>query len=96
MKITVIVPTYLRPSDLFNCLEAFKRQTRPLDELLVIVRDTDTKTWEFLDNFNLESLPLHTQTVTKPGVIAAMNQGLKVATGDIICFTDDDATPYTC
>ena len=94
MKITVIVPTYLRPSDLSNCLESLKCQTRPLDEVLVIVRDTDSKTWEFLDNFDRQGLPIQTQTVTKPGVIAAMNQGLKVATGDIICFTDDDATPY--
>ncbi|BAZ41156.1 glycosyltransferase [Calothrix sp. NIES-4101] len=33
-------------------------------------------------------------TVTVPGVVAAMNQGLSVASGDIIAFTDDDAAPH--
>ncbi len=95
MKITVIVPTYRRPKDLERCLEALKKQTRPIDELLVIVRDTDAETWEFLKQFNIEGLPLQTATVIKPGAIAAMNVGLDAASGDIISFTDDDAAPHS-
>ncbi|HEY9608349.1 MAG TPA: glycosyltransferase [Allocoleopsis sp.] len=91
---TLIVPTYRRPKDLERCLEALKKQTRPLDELLVIVRDTDVETWAFLEQFNAESLPLQTATVSKPGAIAAMNVGLDIASGEIISFTDDDAAPH--
>jgi len=94
MKITVVVPTYLRIHDLSRCLAALKQQIRPVDELWVIVRDTDRETWQFLENYNCESLPLHIAPVTASGVIAAMNIGLESATGDVVAFTDDDAAPH--
>ena len=95
MTITVVVPTYRRPKDLVRCLEALKQQTRPADEVLVIVRDTDTETWTFLATFNSDLLPLNTVTVKVPGVVAAMNAGLDSAKGEIIAFTDDDAAPHS-
>jgi GT2 family glycosyltransferase len=94
MKITAIVPTYQRPKDLERCLEAFKKQTRFLDEIFVTVRDTDVKTWKFLESYNAAPLPLQALKVNVPGVVAAMNCGLEAATGDIIAFTDDDAAPH--
>lgn len=93
--ITVIIPTYRRPKDLARCLEALKKQTRPVDELLVVVRDTDAETWAFLERFNPEFLPLRTAKVSESGAIAAMNVGLDAASGEIISFTDDDAAPHT-
>ncbi|MBD1907423.1 glycosyltransferase family 2 protein [Funiculus sociatus GB2-A5] len=95
MKITVIVPTYRRPKDLVRCLEALKQQTRPADQVLAIVRDTDSETWTFLATFNPDLLPLNTVTVKVPGVVAAMNAGLDFAKGEIIAFTDDDAAPHS-
>lgn len=94
MKITAIVPTYCRPRDLKRCLDALKKQTRPVDELLVVVRDTDAETRTFLTTFNPDSLPLQFVKVIVPGVVAAMNAGLDAASGDIIAFTDDDAAPH--
>lgn len=94
MKISVVVPTYQRPADLARCLAALKAQSRPVDELWVIVRDTDRETWQFLETFDRATLPLHTATVTASGVIAAMNIGLESVTGDIVAFTDDDAAPH--
>ena len=94
MKITAIIPTYQRPQDLERCLEAFKKQLRPADRLLVTLRDTDTKTAEFLQSYNIEHLPLEVLIVKVPGVVAAMNCGLEAATEDIIAFTDDDAAPH--
>jgi len=97
MKISVIVPTYRRPKDLARCLEALQKQNRQPDEVLIIVRDTDTETWTFLALFNPQLLPLSIikVTVSVPGVVVAMNEGLDGACGDIIAFTDDDATPHT-
>ncbi len=94
MKITVIVPTYRRPQDLACCLEALKQQTRPAEEILVIVRDTDSATWSFLKSYNFAPLPLHTVKVTIPGQVAALNAGLDEAKGEIIAITDDDAAPH--
>jgi glycosyltransferase involved in cell wall biosynthesis len=94
MKMTVVVPTYLRPQDLSRCLAALKQQTRPAEELWVVVRDTDDETWQFLESFEQDSLPLRATAVSATGVVAAMNIGLDSATGDIVVFTDDDAAPH--
>lgn len=95
MSISAIVPTYRRPKDLIRCLEALKKQTRLADEVLVVVRDTDSDTWALLEEFNYQPLPLRTVKVTFPGVIAALNAALQAAKGDIITVTDDDAAPHS-
>ncbi|MGL5806142.1 MAG: glycosyltransferase family 2 protein [Xenococcaceae cyanobacterium] len=94
MKLSVIIPTYRRPQDLERCLNALKKQIRKADEVIVVVRDTDELTWQFLEKFDRTSINLLSATVTIPGVIAAMNTGIDRATGDIISITDDDAAPH--
>ena len=93
MKLTVIVPTYRRPKYLHNCLIGLKQQIRLADEILLIVRDSDRSTWDFLASFDPQFLPIKTLTVKVTGVVAAMNIGLNAAGGDIVCFIDDDAVP---
>lgn len=93
MNISVIVPTYRRTTDLERCLNSLKKQIRTADEILIIVRDVDTQTWKFLKHYQTEPLSLRTVTVTVPGQVAALNQGLSEATGDIIAITDDDGAP---
>ncbi|MEG5066230.1 glycosyltransferase [Microcoleus sp. B3-A4] len=95
LTISVVIPSYRRPKDLARCLDALKKQKRPADEILVVVRDTDTETWTFVQTLNPEFLPLRTATVSVSGVVAAMNAGMDAACGDIIAFTDDDAVPHT-
>ncbi|PZV22219.1 MAG: glycosyl transferase family A [Leptolyngbya sp.] len=93
MKVSLIIPTYRRPIDLKNCLDAIKNQKRAVNEIIVIARNEDDETWDFLQRFDNQSLPLKTFSIDVPGVIAAMNLGLAKATGDIIAFTDDDSMP---
>ena len=95
LTISVVIPSYCRPKDLARCLDALKKQKRPADEVLVVVRDTDTETWTFVQTLNSEFLPLRTATVSVSGVVAAMNAGMDAACGEIIAFTDDDAAPHT-
>ncbi len=94
MRITVVVPTYKRPDDLARCLNALKQQVRLAEEILVTVRDNDAVTWEFLDSFEHDALPLKLLTLDEPGQVFALNAGLAAATGDIIAITDDDAAPH--
>ena len=94
MTITVVVPTYCRPKDLIRCLDALKTQTRPADEVLVVVRDTDFETETLLKTLIPGPFPLRSVTVSIPGQVAALNAGLAAAQGDIIAITDDDAIPY--
>jgi cellulose synthase/poly-beta-1,6-N-acetylglucosamine synthase-like glycosyltransferase len=94
MRNTVLIPTYRRPLDLSRCLTALQAQTKTVDQAIVVVRDTDTETREFLATFNPQNLPLEIVTVTQPGVVAALNAGLTAVTGDIVSITDDDAAPH--
>ncbi|MDB9379712.1 glycosyltransferase family 2 protein, partial [Nodularia sphaerocarpa] len=95
MRNTVLIPTYRRPLDLSRCLLALQAQTKPVDQLIIVVRDTDTETWEFLAEFHLQNfLPIQTVKVTQTGVVAALNAGLAEVEGDIFSITDDDAAPH--
>ncbi len=69
-------------------------QTKPVDQIIVVIRDTDKETWQFLAEFPAHNLPIQTLTVTSPGVVAALNTGLAAVTGDIVSITDDDAAPH--
>ena len=42
MKISVIVPTYRRPEYLRRCVKAIAEQTRNPDEVIVVIRETDS------------------------------------------------------
>lgn len=91
--LSVLIPTYRRPQDLCRCLAALEAQTRPADDVWVVVRDSDEETQDFLAGCQT-SLPLRRVCVGTPGVITAMNAGLEAASGDIIALTDDDTAPY--
>ncbi|MEH2251179.1 glycosyltransferase [Nostoc sp.] len=94
MRNTVLIPTYRRPQDLSRCLLALQEQTKPVDQVIVVIRDTDAETWQFLAQYKAHNLPLHIVKVTQPGVVAALNAGLAVVEGDIVSITDDDAAPH--
>jgi cellulose synthase/poly-beta-1,6-N-acetylglucosamine synthase-like glycosyltransferase len=91
MKLSVIIPSYRRPLDLKRCLEALKRQSRPADEVLVIVREDDTETSQLVSAYSETLQWLRAVFISKPGLIAALNCGLDHVTGDILVFTDDDS-----
>jgi GT2 family glycosyltransferase len=89
-----MVPTYRRPPDLRRCLDALRTQSLPADDVIVIVRDTDSQTREFLHAADLHSLPLRTVTVHEPGQVQALNAGLVHVATDYVAITDDDAAPH--
>jgi glycosyltransferase involved in cell wall biosynthesis len=95
MKISVLIPTYLRQHQLKLCLESLRHQTFKADEIIVVFRDTDHMTKEFLNTVDKKSLPVRSICVTVPGQVASLNAGLEAATGDIIAITDDDAVPHS-
>jgi glycosyltransferase involved in cell wall biosynthesis len=94
MDVTVIVPTYKRPDDLRRCLDALKQQTKAPARVVVVRRDVDAATVAMLTAYDAASLPMVIRVVTAPGVVAALNEGLEAATGDIVAMTDDDAAPH--
>ncbi len=94
MRLSVLVPTFRRTDALGGCFDALRAQERPPDEVILVVRDIDTSTWEFLKSDPGAGLPLKIITVTEPGQVAALNAGLEAVTGDVVCITDDDSKPW--
>jgi glycosyltransferase involved in cell wall biosynthesis len=95
MKVTVLVPTFRRPSDLARCLAALQQQLRAPDEVVVVARPDDTATHVCLrDPAVVGALPLSVALVEVSGQVAALNRGLDAANGDVIAITDDDAAPH--
>ncbi|MEM5437255.1 glycosyltransferase family 2 protein [Paraburkholderia diazotrophica] len=99
MKVSVVVPTYRRVGDLARCLAALDAQTRRPDQVVVIARADDRPTLEWLARLTRDAgthrgMRVEVAHVTVAGVVAAYNRGIESATGDIVCFTDDDAAPH--
>jgi glycosyltransferase involved in cell wall biosynthesis len=94
VRISVVVPTLRRVVDLRRCLAALAAQTRPADQIVVVVHESDAATREALEGWAAENLPVVSAGVRAPGLPAALNAGLAAADGDVLCFTDDDAEPW--
>jgi cellulose synthase/poly-beta-1,6-N-acetylglucosamine synthase-like glycosyltransferase len=89
----VLICSYKRVDDLARCLGALKHQTRPPDDVIVIARDTDKPTIDFLRASTDRQLPLRTVYVAEPGLVAARRKGLSACSSDVAAFIDDDTVP---
>ncbi|HEY4298494.1 MAG TPA: glycosyltransferase [Paraburkholderia sp.] len=96
-KVSVIVPTYRRVADLARCLAALDAQERRADEVIVIVRHDDHATLDWLCNREAHRPDPRRVVVLarKRGMVAAYNLGIDSASGDVLCFTEDDAVPHS-
>lgn len=94
MKISVLIPTWKRKEKLKNALKAVASQRVYPDQLVIVCRDIDTESQDVVKEFmseNQNKFLIELGIVDKPGVIFAENKALDLASGDIICFADDDA-----
>ncbi len=96
-RISVVIPTYRRPDCLARCLESLARQRRFADEVIVVGQADDRETEYIVKRQAIESdgrtewLYVHNE---KPDMMAAYNEGIARASGEVVAFTDDDATPH--
>ena len=91
-SISIILPTFRRPTDLARCLEALEQQTLPPHEVAIVVRDIDAESRTFVEGYR-GSLPVKILSIVQPGQVAALNLGIEQTSGDIIAITDDDTAP---
>ncbi|MDR4494032.1 MAG: glycosyltransferase family 2 protein [Nitrospirales bacterium] len=94
--VSIIIPTYNRPDQLFSCLQAINRLTYPSNRFEVIVIDDGSRTPldRTIEHFS------HRMAITlisqrNSGPATARNRGAAEAKGEILAFTDDDCTPST-
>ena len=92
-RISVIIPVYNAAATLDACLRAVTAQSYPRDRYEVIVVDNNSS------DSSLEIAMAHDVTITeeceRQSSYAARNQGLEIASGDMIAFTDSDCIPAT-
>jgi GT2 family glycosyltransferase len=94
-RINVIVPSYLRPNILANCLTALGTQEFRDFSVLCVCRPTDSETRNVVASFAAQDARFSEVLVEEPGLAAALNAGLHVATAEYVGFTDDDAEAPT-
>jgi glycosyltransferase involved in cell wall biosynthesis len=89
--VDIIVPSYGRPDDLARCLSALLAQSFQDFQILCVCRDSDSETKGIVAGFCCRDRRVREVPVWEPGFVAALNAGLRAATAEFVCFTDDDA-----
>ncbi|MFQ5702274.1 MAG: glycosyltransferase family 2 protein [Acidobacteriota bacterium] len=98
MRLSVVVSTYGRRSYIEQCIDSLLAQDRLPDEIVVITRVGDDPTEKYIDELLSNytgSVEFRRARVTEPGVLAANRAGMRLVSGDIVSFIDDDATAHT-
>lgn len=93
-KYSLIFATYGRKNELLKALESLKKINFDIDNIEVIIVDQNKKGFldrELLNYYHLNIKYIHSDV---KGLSYNRNIGLKYATGDIICFPDDDCKFY--
>lgn len=92
LRLSVLVCTRNRAALLEGTLAAIAAQARPADEVVVVDNGSTDATPALLDRWSTV-LPLRRVHLATPSIPAARNAAARAATGDILCYTDDDALP---
>ncbi|MCX6654494.1 MAG: glycosyltransferase family 2 protein [Candidatus Bathyarchaeota archaeon] len=93
MKISVIVPTYKRLRTLLPALHSLQEQTLSDFEILVVDNAADTAVEQAVVEFNRSAIvPARYLPEPHLGLHNARHAGARAANGEILVFTDDDAT----
>lgn len=87
--ISVVVPSYRRAAPLRDCLGGLERQETTPEEIVVVLRTGDEESMEVVRACAIPCVKL--VFVDRPGVLEAMQVGVRSSAGDIVAFIDDDA-----
>lgn len=93
MQVSVIIPTYNRPHLLLQALKSLLLQTLESFELLVVDNAADPEIESMVEEFNQTAkVPVNYIPEPQLGLHNARHAGAYAAKGDVLVFTDDDAT----
>jgi GT2 family glycosyltransferase len=94
LKVSVIVPTYNRLDRLRRVLDAFASQTTsPKEFEVIVVSDGSTDGTDGFLRSAATPFPLLATSRANGGPAAARNTGVRLATGHVLLFVDDDVVP---
>jgi glycosyltransferase involved in cell wall biosynthesis len=94
-KISVIIPTYNRETELMKSIQTVMDQTYKGDIEIIIVDDSEKSLKQKIDKFFSKTLHKNRKInyihkAKKEGAPLARNIGIKQSSGDYIAFLDDD------
>jgi glycosyltransferase involved in cell wall biosynthesis len=90
---SVVIPTYGRPRQLLDCLEALASQTLTDSWEVVVVDDGSDVPVEVDAMVFGDGMPIRVIRQENAGPAVARNRGVQAARGEFIAFTDDDCRP---
>jgi glycosyltransferase involved in cell wall biosynthesis/GT2 family glycosyltransferase/predicted O-methyltransferase YrrM len=90
---TVVVATYKRVDRLAACLDGLRSQSRPADEVLVVVHSSDGPSAELVEHRSRTWPELRCLRADRSGTVFAYSCALAAAHGTIVAYVDDDAVP---
>lgn len=93
--VSIVIPTYGRDAVLVDSIRALLALSEPADELLVLDQTPthEPETEAALSAWDADG-SIRWVRHAPPGVVGAMNRGLREAKGDIVLFLDDDIIPH--
>ncbi|MBX0288605.1 glycosyltransferase family 2 protein [Haloarcula salinisoli] len=95
MEYTVGIVTYERPESIGSPLDSLLSQTRLPDELLIVDDSDSSRTTQVVESFRpkFEAAGVRLSYTRRSGgrsMPGARNDIIEAATGDVVCFIDDD------
>ncbi len=93
-RVSVVIPTYRREGVLIASVEMLLSLADPADELLLVdqTEQHEPKTTECLERWSAQG-NIRWIRQQPPSIAAAMNRGLREASGEVVLFLDDDILP---
>ena len=97
MKLSIITATFNSEKHLKDCLNSILNQSYKNYEIIIVDGDSHDKTLEIAESFQRESSNIQIISEKDNGIYDALNKGINLASGDIICFlhSDDKFYPKT-
>jgi glycosyltransferase involved in cell wall biosynthesis len=90
VKVSLILATVGRTTEVGRCLRSLATQTDRNFEVLLVDQNLDERLTPFIQEANTLGLDLTHLRMSVPSLAGARNLGLSKASGDIIGLTDDD------
>lgn len=95
MKFSLIIATVGRKNELLDLIESLKNIDYELSEIEIIIIDQNSKGFLDTELMNIQAFNIKHIHSNKKGLSYNRNLGLQHATGDVICFPDDDCIYYS-
>ena len=89
-KVTIAVPVYNGQNVIERCVNSIFEQSYQNIEIIVVNDGSVDDTKRILDGLRKKDARLYVIDINNGGVSNARNQAIKQASGDLICFVDDD------